>query len=69
MAYNPTLVVAYGGLEGEKYWYDRTNVWENTRLTRYVPRYIVEPRSIRRATAPDDHYNHIKVAAYAKNVA
>jgi len=68
MAYNPTLVVAYGGLEGEKYWYDRTNVWENTRLTRYVPRYIVEPRSIRRATAPDDHYNHIKVAAYAKTL-
>ena len=68
MAYNPTLVVAYGGLEGEKYWYDRTNVWENTRLTRYVPRYIVEPRSIRRPTAPDDHYNHIKVAAYAKTL-
>ena len=68
MAYNPTLVVSYGGLEGEKYWYDRTNVWENTRLTRYVPRYIVEPRSIRRPTAPDDHYNHIKVAAYAKKL-
>jgi imidazolonepropionase-like amidohydrolase len=68
MAYNPTLVVAYGGLEGEKYWYDRTNVWENTRLMRYAPRYIVEPRSIRRATAPDDHYNHIKVASYAKTL-
>ena len=68
MAYNPTLVVAYGGLEGEKYWYDRTNVWENERLMRYVPRYIVEPRSIRRPTAPDDHYNHIKVATYAKKL-
>ena len=68
MAYNPTLVVAYGGLEGEKYWYDRTNVWENPRLMRYAPRYIVEPRSIRRATAPDDHYNHIKVASYAKTL-
>jgi Tol biopolymer transport system component len=68
MAYNPTLVVVYGGLEGEKYWYDRTNVWENPRLTRYVPRYIVEPRSIRRPTAPEDHYNHIKVAAYAKTL-
>ena len=68
MAYNPTLVVAYGGLEGEKYWYDRTNVWENKRLMRYVPRYIVEPRSIRRPTAPDDHYNHINVARYAKQL-
>ena len=68
MAYNPTLVVAYGGLEGEKYWYDRTNVWENSRLMRYVPRYIIEPLSIRRFTAPDDHYNHIKVASYAKTL-
>jgi len=68
MAYNPTLVVAYGGLEGERYWYDRTNVWENSRLMRYVPRYIVEPRSIRRVKAPDDHYNHIKVAQYAKTL-
>lgn len=68
MAYNPTLVVSYGGLEGERYWYDRTNVWENSRLMRYVPRYIVEPRSIRRVKAPDDHYNHIKVARYAKTL-
>ena len=68
MAYNPTLVVSYGGLEGERYWYDRTNVWENSRLMRYVPRYIVEPRSIRRVKAPDDHYNHLKVASYAKQL-
>jgi len=68
MAYNPTLVVAYGGLEGEKFWYDRTNVWENPRLMRYVPRYIIEPDSIRRFKAPDDHYNHIKVAKYAKQL-
>jgi hypothetical protein len=68
MAYNPTLVVSYGGLEGERYWYDRTDVWENSRLMRYVPRYMVEPRSIRRVKAPDDHYNHIKVARYAKTL-
>jgi imidazolonepropionase-like amidohydrolase len=29
---------------------------------------LFEPRSIRRVTAPDDHYNHIKVASYAKTL-
>ena len=66
--YTPTLGVAYGGLSGEFYWYDRTNVWENARLMRYVPRFMVEPRSIRRPKAPDDHYNHIEVARFAKRL-
>lgn len=67
-AYNPTFVVAYGGLSGEKYWYDRTNVWENKRLMKYAPRYLIEPLSIRRDKAPDDHYNHFEVAKYAKTL-
>jgi len=67
--YSPTFGVAYGGLSGETYWYDRTNVWENERLMRYVPRYAVEPQSIRRQTAPDDHYNHFEVASFAKELA
>lgn len=67
-AYTPTLGVCFGGLEGERYWYDRDNVWENERLMRYTPRSRVEPRSIRRQTAPDSHYNHIHVAASAKQL-
>jgi Tol biopolymer transport system component len=67
-AYNPTFVVAYGGLSGEKYWYDNTNVWQNERLMRYAPRYIIEPISIRRDKAPEHHYNHIDVAKYAKQL-
>ena len=65
-AYTPTFVVAYGGLWGEEYWYDRTNVWENPRLLRFVPKSIVYPRSIRRPKAPDSEYNHIYVARNAK---
>jgi hypothetical protein len=68
VGYTPTLGVAYGGLSGEYFWYDRTNVWENERLMRYSPRYIIEPRSIRRTKAPDDHYNHILVAGFAKEL-
>ena len=67
-AYNPTFVVAYGGLSGERYWYDKTNVWENERLMRFAPRYIIEPVSIRREKAPEDHYNHIEIAKYAKTL-
>ncbi len=67
-AYTPTYVVAYGGLSGENYWYDRTDVWRNERLMRYSPRFMIEPRSIRRSKAPDSHYNHIRVAEFSKEL-
>ena len=66
VGYTPTLGVAYGGLSGEFYWYQHTNVWENERLLRYVPRFIIDPRSRRRLMAPEDDFNHIKVAQGAK---
>jgi imidazolonepropionase-like amidohydrolase/WD40 repeat protein len=65
-AYTPTFVVSYGGMMGEEYWYDRTNVWENERLMRYSPKSVIYPRSIRRPTAPDSEYNHPFVVAGAK---
>lgn len=67
-AYTPTFGVAFGGLMGEEYWYDRTRVWENPRLMRFVPRSRVYPRAIRRPTAPDAEYNHISVAATSKSL-
>lgn len=66
--YTPTFVVAYGGLSGERYWYDRTDVWKNERLMRWSPRSLIEPASIRRLKAPDEHYNHIEVARFAKRL-
>lgn len=66
--YTPTFVVAFGGLAGETYFYDRTEVWKNERLMRFVPSFLVDPRSIRRQTAPDNQYNHIEVAQYAKHL-
>jgi imidazolonepropionase-like amidohydrolase/Tol biopolymer transport system component len=67
-AYTPTFIVSYGGLMGEEYWYDRTNVWENPRLLRYTPKSKLYPRSIRRSKAPDSEYNHIHVARNAKSL-
>jgi len=63
--YTPTFVVAYGGLAGETYWYDRTDVWKDAHLMRFTPRFDVEPAAIRRLHAPDDHYNHFRVARTA----
>lgn len=68
VVYSPTFVVAYGGLMGEEYWYDRTEVWKNERLMAFTPESIVFPRSIRRPTAPDAHYNHIAVAEEAQEL-
>jgi Tol biopolymer transport system component/imidazolonepropionase-like amidohydrolase len=66
VVYSPTFVVAYGGLMGEEYFYDRYEVWKNERLMNFVPKFIVYPRAIRRQTAPDEHYNHVFVAEQAK---
>jgi imidazolonepropionase-like amidohydrolase/Tol biopolymer transport system component len=67
--YTPTLVVGYGGLSGEFYWYERTNVWENERLLTFVPRDVVDPRSRRRTMAAgDDDFNHVLIARGAKEI-
>ncbi|XOV78464.1 MAG: amidohydrolase family protein [Aestuariibacter sp.] len=66
--YTPTFVVSYGGMMGEEYFYDRMEVWKNERLMRYTPSYLVDKRSIRRPTAPDNQYNHVAVAEYAKEL-
>ena len=65
VGYTPTLVVGYGGLDGEHYWYARTDVWRHPLLSRYVPKSVLEPRSIRRDTAPEEDFNVVKVARVA----
>ena len=68
VSYTPTLVVAYGGISGEHYWYDKTDVWAHPRLSMYVPSDILDARSMRRTTAPDAHYNHFNVARVANEL-
>jgi imidazolonepropionase-like amidohydrolase len=65
VGYTPTLVVAYGGLDGEHYWYAHTDVWRHPILSRYVPKSVLEPRSVRRPTAPEEDFNVVKVARTA----
>ncbi|MEQ9023037.1 MAG: amidohydrolase family protein, partial [Pseudomonadales bacterium] len=60
--------VNYGGLNGEYFWYQKTNVWENEKLMKYTPRAIIDSRSRHRTMAPDDEYEngHILVSQSCK---
>ena len=58
----PTLGVAFGGIQGEDYWYEHTDVWANERLLNYVPQAQIDARSRRRQKAPEGEYNHILAA-------
>ncbi|MEJ6002301.1 amidohydrolase family protein [Paucibacter soli] len=65
VGYTPTLNVGYGGLDGEHYWYASTEVWKHPILSQFVPRSVLEPRSVRRLTAPLEDFNIIQVAKTA----
>jgi imidazolonepropionase-like amidohydrolase/Tol biopolymer transport system component len=68
VGYTPTLLVGYGGIFGENYWYQHTNVWENPRLSKFVPPRELEARSMRRVMAPEEDYNHFNIARIAKEL-
>ncbi len=54
----PTLIVSYGALSGENYWYQHTNVWENEKLLRFTPRAVIDTRSRHRNMAPEEEYEN-----------
>ena len=68
VGYTPTLIVGYGGLFGETYWYQHTNVWEDPKLSRFVPPFVLDPRSRRRTMAPETEFNHVNNARAAKRL-
>lgn len=67
-AYTPTLVVSYGSVSGEYYWYQHSDVFNNKRLLTYTPRSVIDPRSIRREMVPEEDYGHINVAKTVKSL-
>ncbi|HNP62712.1 MAG TPA: amidohydrolase family protein [Woeseiaceae bacterium] len=69
VAYTPTLGVTYGGLSGEDYWYQKSDVWKHPILSKFVPPHILQPRTVRRVMAPDEDYYHAVNAATAKLLA
>jgi imidazolonepropionase-like amidohydrolase len=69
-AYTPTLIVCYGAVSGEYYWYQHTNVWEKERLLRFTPRSIIDTRSRYRTMLPEEEYEngHILVSKQVKKL-
>lgn len=70
-AYTPTLIVSYGGVSGEYYWYQHSNVWENEKLLRFTPRSVIDTRSRHRTMLPEEEYinGHILVSKSLKKLA
>lgn len=69
--YTPTLVVSYGSVSGEYYWYQKTNVWENDKLLRFTPRSVIDTRARHRIMIPDEEYEngHILISKSCKKLA
>ncbi|WP_260483463.1 amidohydrolase family protein [Sphingomicrobium flavum] len=66
--YNPTLVVSYGGPFGEMYWYQKTRVWEEPILSKWVPQAQLDAASRRPTMYPDEENNLQQVAATARQI-
>ncbi len=60
----PTLIVNYGGLNGEFQWYQNSEVWKKKPLLSFTPKHILDERSRHRTMAPEEEYQngHILVS-------
>ena len=66
----PTLIVNYGSLFGENYWYQQTEVWKKQRLLQFTPKHILDERSRHRNMAPEEEYQngHVLVSQSSKKL-
>jgi hypothetical protein len=65
-AWTPTLLVAYGGLWGESWFYQYMNPLDDPRLLRHFPRRELDEQSWRRGVlAEDSDWNFMQVAREA----
>ena len=66
----PTLIVNYGGVNGEFYFYEKDKVWEKSRLLNFMPREMLDSRARHRTALPDEEYDngHILVSQSCKKL-
>ncbi|MXO86380.1 amidohydrolase family protein [Altererythrobacter aurantiacus] len=67
--YTPTLVVGYGGLAGDPYWRQATDVFAQPLLMAHTPPAILRAGNARRITAPEGDFIDDDVAREAKKLA
>ncbi|MEQ3697084.1 MAG: amidohydrolase family protein [Pseudomonadales bacterium] len=68
VGYTPTLVVSYGGMSGEYYWYQHDDVFDAEPLRQFVPNDWLDARSLRRQKTPEFDYYHIEVSEAVNRV-
>jgi len=66
VGYTPTLGVTYGGMAGEPYWIQESQVFRHPLLTRHVPAHVLEPELVRVIKAPEEDFVDRVSAATAK---
>ena len=67
--YTPTLVVTYGGLAGDPYWRQATNIYEHPLLIAHTPPAQLRAEGARRIKAPEDNFVDDESAREARKVA
>src|ERR1035437_830080 len=69
--YTPTLIVCYGAMSGETYWYQHTNEWEKQRVLNFTPRNVVDTKARHRTMIPEEEYTngYILVSQSCKKLA
>ena len=68
VAYTPTLSVTYGGVRGEDFYYQESNVWEHPILSKHVPPQMLQARAVRRQMVPEEDYADDEAGAGAKKL-
>lgn len=66
--YTPTLVVAYGGPEGDDYWRARTDLHADAKVRRFTPHDALDRKVRRRPLIVDEDYNFPLIARGARDI-
>lgn len=66
----PTLIVNYGGLNGEYQFYQNSEVWKKKPLLNFTPKHVLDERSRHRTMVPEEEYQngHILVSQSCKKL-
>ncbi|KXN73652.1 hypothetical protein CONCODRAFT_25049, partial [Conidiobolus coronatus NRRL 28638] len=67
-ATTPTLIVSYGGIFGENYWYQSTNVWEEPKMRQRHPLRELEAASFRRTLSDEKEYVFLETSQTLANL-
>ncbi len=69
-AYTPTLLVAYGGHSGDRWFHQHYELWQDERLARYVPQGLLDTLGRVRSVMVGDEadWHHVDVARSARDV-